>query len=289
VLPETTRIGRVRLRVASHEKSLSFYGSLLGLKGRALASGQVALTAGDDRDALLELIEQPGAHQQPVRAAGLYHTAFLLPSRADLGHALRRLSEARYPLQGGSDHGVSEALYLADPDGNGVEIYADRARERWPRSNGEIAMSTMPLDVESLLLEADSSESKSNSPWEGFPEGSTVGHVHLRVPSIEAARKLLVDTIGFDVISARYSGAIFVSAGGYHHHVAANIWEGANVPPLPDDASGLLDFEVIVPDAEEIQMIAERARSAGLPVEAVVSGIAVEHGGIRVHLVNRSG
>ncbi len=283
MLPVTTHIGCVRLRVASLDRSLGFYHELLGLQRESAAQGRATLRANGGGHPLVELVEKPGALPQPVRAAGLYHTAFLLPHRSDLGHALRRLAEAQYPLQGGSDHAVSEALYLADPDGNGVEIYADRPRELWPRANGEIAMATLPLDVDSLLAESDADF--AGGEWSGFPEGTKVGHIHLRVPSVEGARKLLVDVIGFDVISAKYPGAIFVSAGGYHHHVAANIWEGRSVPPLPSEAAGLIDFEIIAPDSSEIAAIAERARGAALQVDDVDNGIAIAHDGIRAQII----
>jgi catechol 2,3-dioxygenase len=281
VLPDTTHIGCVTLRVASLDKSLAFYESLLGLKSVGRNSATVALRSGAEGDALIALVEQPGVRRQPVRAAGLYHTAFLLPTRRDLGFALQRLVDQRYPMQGASDHAVSEALYLADPDGNGVEIYADRRREEWPRVNGELAMTSLPLNLESLIAEAAQSD---DSEWDGFPAGSTVGHIHLRVPSVERFRNFLTGIIGFDLISARYPGAVFVSAGGYHHHVAANVWEGTNVPPLPPDAAGLIEFEVVVPEVDAIGQIHARAAAAGVRTEHS-DGAVLESDGIRVRLV----
>jgi catechol 2,3-dioxygenase len=289
MLPAATHIGCVRLRVAALDRSLGFYSNLLGLNVQTETNAHATLGAPGAESALLELFERRGAKQQPVRAAGLYHTAFLLPTRVDLGHALRRLADVQYPLQGGSDHAVSEALYLADPDGNGVEIYADRPRDDWPRSaNGsEIAMTTLPLDVESLLVAADSDSHDRSEAWSGFPTGTVVGHVHLRVPSIDFARRLLVDVIGFDITASRYPGAIFVSAGGYHHHVAANVWDGPGIPPLPEDAAGLIDFDVIAPDAAEIELIAARASGSGLAVDMREDGIVIHDSGISVRL--RSG
>jgi catechol 2,3-dioxygenase len=288
-LPASTHIGRVRLRVASLTRALAFYQSLLGLVMLDQSAGRASLGAPGGTRALVELVEKPGAIRQPVRAAGLYHTAFLLPSRADVGHALRRVAEFDWPLQGAADHAVSEALYLADPDGNGVEIYADRPRESWPLSNGEIAMSTMPLDIESLLAASDSEQS-SGAGRRGFPAGSTVGHIHLRVPSVDEGRKLFVDVIGLDVTASGYPGALFMSAGGYHHHVAVNIWEGRNVPPLADNAAGLIDFELVVPDKPAIDAIAERARNNGIPVESIPDGAALTHaGGIRTLVQSGAG
>jgi catechol 2,3-dioxygenase len=288
MLPESTHIGGVKLRVASLTRSLEFYGTLLGLQPGAISGGRVALSAPQSDSPLVELVELPGAIQQPMQAAGLYHTAFLLPRRSDLGHALRRLAQSGWPLQGASDHAVSEALYLADPDGNGVEIYADRPREIWPRANNEIGMTTQRLDVESLLAESDADAQTSGSEWSGFPAGSTVGHIHLRVPSIEDGRILFVDIIGMDVTASRYPGALFMSAGGYHHHVAVNVWEGRNIPPLPANAAGLIDFEVVVPDAAAISAIAGRAAAAGIASETVDGEVVLIHaGGIRVVLTAR--
>jgi catechol 2,3-dioxygenase len=268
--------------VSSLDRAVAFYGDLLGLR-QERKDGRALMRAAGDNVALLELIEHPGAKPQPVPATGLFHTAFLLPRRSDLALALSRLTAARYPLQGASDHAVSEALYLADPDGNGVEIYADRPRESWTRANGEIVMTTMRLNLESLLAEVDAVA--GNDQWDGFPGGTVVGHIHLRVASIDRSRALLSEIIGFDIIVSRYPGAIFVSAGGYHHHVAANVWEGSNFPPLPGDAAGLIDFEIVVPDAEEIAAIGKRARTAGVHVESLAHGLAIGQDGIRVRIV----
>jgi catechol 2,3-dioxygenase len=278
-LPAATRVGRVRLRVSSLDAAREFYGTLLGLRPLD-AESEESVLAEPGGEALVSLEELPGARKQPVFSAGLYHTAFLLPRRADLGHMLRRLVEARWPLQGASDHGVSEALYLADPDGNGVEIYADRPGELWPRQNGQLAMTTARLDIDSLLDEADRDTPGSEGT---FPAGSSVGHIHLRVPSIEDGRKLFVDVIGFDVTGDNYPGALFMSAGGYHHHVAMNIWESRGAPPQPGDAAGLIDFEILVPDGDAISEIAGRATASGLALEQLPGGIAVTGAGaIRV-------
>jgi catechol 2,3-dioxygenase len=271
VLPTDTRIGSVNLRVASIGNALDFYGGILGLHVMQASAGTASVGAPNATRPLIQLVEHPGARRQPVRASGLYHTAFLLPRRTDLGLVLRHLADVRWPLQGGSDHAVSEALYLADADGNGVEIYADRPRGSWPRDGNEIAMTTIALDVEDLLRQSD----ESGELWSGMPEGTTVGHVHLRVPSVEMARELFVDIIGLDVTAANYPGALFMSAGGYHHHVAANIWEGRGVPPLPENAAGLLDFEILITDAAAINRIADRATTD----LAVAAGITVDRSG----------
>jgi catechol 2,3-dioxygenase len=195
------------------------------------------------------------------------------------------MSDARWPLDGASDHAVSEALYLSDPDGNGVEVYADRPRESWPRVDGQLAMTTLPLDLNNLIDAADA-ESAAGIAWSGFSTGAVVGHVHLRVSSVAAARALFVDAVGMDVTAANYPGAIFMSAGGYHHHVAANVWGGSNVPPLPSNAAGLLEFELIVPNGTAIEAIWKRARDGGVNAQQVSNGVALEYaGGIRVVVV----
>jgi catechol 2,3-dioxygenase len=269
------------------EGSLSFYRDLLGFRVAERSDSVALLCAPGAGSDLVRLTEKVGISRQPVHAAGLYHTAFLLPSRGDLGLALRRLGQEKWPLQGGSDHGVSEALYLADPDGNGIELYADRPRSEWPLHDGEIAMTTRALDVRGLLAAADDRASEAGS-WNGMPEGTTVGHIHLRVSSIEEGRRLFVDVIGLDVTSARYPGALFMSAGGYHHHVAINVWDGAGASPLPESAAGLLDFELIVPDAAAISAIVDRARSAGvLREQGEGEQPVLEYaGGIRVRIPN---
>ena len=288
-LPTATHIGGVSLRVSSLAAARDFYGGLLGMESRSRSDGRETFGAPNGQHALVELVEMKGALTQPIRAAGLYHTAFLLPSRSGLGHMLRKLAESEWPLTGASDHLVSEALYLDDPDGNGVEIYADRPRESWRRENGSIAMATEHLDLRSLLAASDR-ETAAGFEWRGFPEGSVVGHVHLRVPSIEAARVFFVDSIGMDITASGYPGALFMSAGGYHHHVAANIWQGRNVPPLPANAAGLLHFEIIVPEESTIAWIAANADKAGLVVtQDGGAGISIEGaGGIMVKVRPRS-
>jgi catechol 2,3-dioxygenase len=285
-LPSATQIGCVHLRVAAIDTAVKFYAGLLGMHVRKSDAGSATL--GTELRPLVELTELPGAARQPVRASGLYHTAFLLPNRAGLGHMLRRVAQARWPLDGASDHAVSEALYLSDPDGNGVEIYADRARDSWPRVGGQVAMTTLPLDINNLVDTADA-ESAAGVVWRGFPAESVVGHVHLRVSSIAAARALYVDTVGLDITADNYPGALFMSAGGYHHHVAANIWGGSDAPPLRADTAGLIAFELIVPDTGAIEAIRLRALESEIPVEQVQNGIALTYaGGIRTLVVTRS-
>jgi len=257
-----TRLGPVHLTVADLSRSLTFYGEAIGLR-LLRRDSNAALLGADGGTPSLVLTELRGARRKPARSTGLYHVAILLPARADLARALRRLEEVRHPLQGASDHLVSEALYLADPDGNGIEIYADRPRDQWPRFRGGLQMATEPLDVHGLLsaLDADA------APWRGLPPATTIGHVHLHVADLDAAYAFYVGTVGFDLVLRFGGSAAFVSAGGYHHHLGLNTWAGVGAPPPPPDAVGLRAFTVIVPDDDELARVLGRARAAAVKIE----------------------
>jgi catechol 2,3-dioxygenase len=209
------------------------------------------------------------AHAPRVRATtGLYHFAILVPSRRDLARSLRRLAETETVLQGAADHGVSEALYLADPDGNGIEIYRDRARADWPIVGGQLRMSADPIDLDALLNEAAEAERPSGDP-DAFrmAAATTIGHVHLHVSDLDAARRFYVDVIGFDLMQRYGPSALFVAAGGYHHHVGLNTWAGVGAPPPPPGAIGLRYFELKLSEAAAIQPVVSRLRDAGVEVE----------------------
>jgi catechol 2,3-dioxygenase len=256
-LPAATRIGRVTLRVADLERSLSFYTSALGFEIHDRRPGGTSLAAAGA--VVLELVELPGAPPKPEKATGLYHYAVLLPSRADLGRMLRHLIDTRTPLQGASDHLVSEALYLADPDENGIEIYRDRPRAEWPLQGDRIRMATDPLDADGILGEAD----REGKPFAGLPAGTIIGHMHLQVGDIPAAGEFYVQRLGFDVVAAMPS-ALFVSAGGYHHHVGMNTWTSRGQGPVSGTA-GLEEFEIVFPDAASRDAAARRIHPSGQP------------------------
>jgi catechol 2,3-dioxygenase len=258
-------IGDVHLTVSSLERSVTFYTERLGFKVHARERERAHLGAGGDD--LLVLVEAPEASR--VRGTtGLYHFAVLVRSRADLARSLRRLAETDTVMQGFADHGVSEALYLADPDGNGIEIYRDRPRSDWPIVAGQIRMGTDPLDVDDLLREP------VQPGWE-LAAGTVIGHVHLHVSDLAAAEAFYIGVLGFELMQRYGPGAIFVSSGGYHHHVGLNTWAGVGAPPPPPGAIGLRHFTVRFSDLEARDRVASRLASAGIPYDERDGGLLV--------------
>jgi catechol 2,3-dioxygenase len=222
----------------------------------------VLLSATGSRPVLLSLTERPGAHPKPRRSTGLFHVAIRLPSRYELARILRRLVAEGRGVDGLSDHKVSEALYLSDPDGNGLELYRDRPRDQWPIHNGMVEMTTDPLDIEALLAEA------GDEPWTGIAPGTDIGHVHLHVANLREAEAFYGDLLGLQVMQRTYPGVLFVAAGGYHHHVGLNIWAGEGAPPPPPDAVGILSYSLQIPDKQAWQTAVDRIKAAGVKIEA---------------------
>jgi catechol 2,3-dioxygenase len=257
-----TAIGAVRLTVADLARSRQFYERAIGLQGTERGDETLALGVPGE-EPMIELVADPAAAPLNHRATGLYHLAILLPTRHDLALALRRLIDTRWPLSGASDHLVSEALYLSDPDDNGIEIYRDRPREQWPHAGGTLQMATNPLDLESVLGELTSNDDRAES----VPPGTRIGHVHLQVADLEAAEAFYAGALGFDVVVRGYPGALFVSAGGYHHHIGLNTWQSAGGSPPPPGSIGLRAFEVELPNREELERTLERAQAAGVDAE----------------------
>jgi catechol 2,3-dioxygenase len=257
-----THMGRVALVVADLARSLAYYQEGIGLKVLDQSASHTIL--GVDGRELLWLEEQPGAKPFPSRGySGLYHYAILLPSRQELGVELRHLAESQTPIGGASDHGVSEALYLTDPDGHGIEIYRDRPREEWPRrADGELAMVTDPLDAQGIVAAGQ------GMAWQGMPAETTMGHVHLHVSQLDAAQDFYVNKLGFDLIQNYGGHASFISAGGYHHHLGMNVWAGVGVPPAPEDRARLLWYEVVLPDQDALEATMERLRASGVSPQA---------------------
>jgi catechol 2,3-dioxygenase len=252
----------VALRASDVERSAGFYARLVGLEVGRLEANRAVLTAPGAGPVLLELrlAERPGP--APRRATGLFHTAFRYPRRAQLASTLRELAQARTPLSGASDHLVSEALYLDDPDGLGIELYRDRPREEWPPPEpGErVRMDTLPLDLESLAAEPGPDTERAAD--------ADVGHVHLKVADIAAAEAFWTGAIGLEVM-ARYGGeASFLASDGYHHHVGVNTWLSAGAPPEPADRPGVDSVVLAIGDDPGLSAAAaERLESAGAPVD----------------------
>lgn len=262
-----TGVGPVALTVGDLERSERFYRDMIGFKVLGRMGDTITLGA-DGTTALLAITGQPGARRLP-RTTGLYHFAILVPSRVALARSLRQLAEAHWPLSGASDHLVSEALYLDDPDGNGIEIYRDRPREEWPRPNGQIQMATDPLSIDSLIDEL----AHDPSPWNGIAPGTIIGHVHLHVADLRAAEEFYHGVLGFDIIQRYGPSALFVSAGGYHHHIGLNTWAGVGAPPPPPGSVGLRSFDIRLPDAATRDALLERVRAAGIATEEVAHGV----------------
>lgn len=251
------RIGTVRLKVRDLDAVSAFYRSVLGLT--PIETGDRRITLGTEAAPLIELRGDPALAPHDPRQAGLFHTAFLMPSRTDLARWLAHVAATGVRLQGASDHIVSEAIYLADPEGNGIEVYADRPVSRWRGPNGEIRMTTDPLDVQDLLKAAGDTE------WRDFPDNGMIGHVHLQVGDTEAADRFYRDVLGLD-IAARYPGASFYGSGGYHHQLAGNVWNSRRAETRPEGMSGLDAVEIVVGETVDVAAITARGESAGVEV-----------------------
>jgi catechol 2,3-dioxygenase len=275
VLPATLRLGAVHLTVTDLDRSVGFYQDSLGLQLHRREDPVAALGAGEDD--LVVLHEESGA-RPAGRHAGLYHFALLYPTRGELARAVQRLALTRTSISGASDHGVSEAIYLPDPDGNGIELYADRPREAWPPAGaGErVGMFTRPLDVEGLLAAA-----ADGPPERHAAPGLRMGHVHLHVGDIDAARDFYAGVLGFEPM-ATYPGALFLAAGGYHHHVGLNTWRGEGVGPAPAGTVGLREWTIVL-DAGSLAKLGDRLAAAGLGDGDVLA----DPWGIRVRFTSR--
>jgi catechol 2,3-dioxygenase len=265
VIDPQTVIGEVHLTISDLDRSLRFYQQQLGFIIHHRSDRIARIGAGGSD--LLVLSQCENAPR--VRGTtGLYHFAILVPSRADLARALRRLVDTDTVMQGAADHGVSEALYLADPDGNGIEVYRDRPREQWPRVGGALRMGADPLDMNAILAEA------AGDGGAGLTTGTTIGHVHLHVSRLTDAERFYVDVLGFELMQRYGPSALFVSAGGYHHHVGLNTWAGVGAPPPPPGALGLRHVVVRMTGAGAAAAT-DRLREAAVPFESTLGGTLV--------------
>ncbi len=269
-IAEQTEIGWVELRVADLHAAIAFYGEVVGLMPASLprtpagAEGQPGVALAVDRASapLVYLSADPHARPRPARTSGLYHTAIRYPSRLGLAQALRRMAVQQYPLGGASDHGVSEALYTSDPDGNGVELYVDCPREEWTVEDGRVAMVTEQLDLDRLLDLV-----RDKRAEQAAPQGTAIGHMHLQVADLARSRVFYHGLLGLDVTQESYPGALFLSAGGYHHHLGLNTWAGRGAPPPPEGSLGLAAYSIRLPDEASWQELVRRAEAQGVPLE----------------------
>ena len=260
VIDPGTTVGLLALTVADLERSVAYYTGPIGLAVLGRSEGEVTLGV-TDRPLLL-LREQPGAEEWPRGGAsytGLYHFALLLPTRLDLGRWLTHWLSQGLPLPGQGDHLVSEAFYLEDPDGHGIEIYRDRPREEWTWQGGQVRMASDPVDIIGMLSEAKF----SGQPWTGMPDGTRLGHMHLQVGNIPQASAFYHDILGFDIVAAMPT-ALFISAGGYHHHLGMNIWHSQGATPAPDESVKLRFFTIDLPTEAARQAVVARLDGAGV-------------------------
>ncbi|MBT2679925.1 VOC family protein [Bacillus sp. ISL-35] len=257
--PPVTFVGRVDLKVQDLERSVAFYQNVIGFKVFEKTERSAKFTA-DGRNVLLSVEQPEDVVPKQRRTTGLYHFAILLPRRADLANILKHFVQARFPLQGASDHLVSEALYLADPDGNGIEIYIDRPASGWTWNESQVVMTTDPLDAESLL------EEDKGGSWNGLPAGTVMGHIHLHVSELAKTEDFYTKGLGFDVVSRYGPQALFISTGKYHHHIGLNTWNGVGAPKPAENSVGLGSFSLVLPDEESVKETIARLSSIGASV-----------------------
>ncbi len=271
-------IGAVGLSVADLDRTAAYYRDVIGLKLIDRTDGVATLGAGGV--VLLELTQARNLKPDDQRSAGLYHTAFLMPTRADLARWVLHIARRRDPIAGASDHGVSEAFYLDDPEGNGIEVYSDRPAQSWQWRDGLVAMPTKPLDVEAIVAEVEGKETE----FAGVPEGMRIGHIHLRVGDLDSAENFYRGTIGLD-LTRRRQGAAFMSSGHYHHHVAGNIWHSAGAPARDPDRAGLAWFSMLAADSATFEAACKRLEAAGASAQSIANGIETQDPwGTRVRL-----
>ena len=256
MIDPATAIGAVHLTIADLPRSRQFYENVIGLHPLRIDDQEALLGVGERP--LLYLRALPGARSYR-RYTGLYHFALRVPTRAGLAHTLRHLASAQAPFVGFADHHVSEAIYLTDPDGHGIEIYRDRPRSDWADAQGRFFMTTERLDIDDLLSE------RWQGAWQGLPDGTDMGHIHLQVADVAEAQSFYTGGLGFGTM-IDLSGASFLSAGGYHHHIGLNAWNSSGAPAPPADAARLLAYEVLLPDATALAAVVAAATAAGTPL-----------------------
>lgn len=281
----STQIAHLELQVADLANMRAFYGNLMGFQLIEEKDSQARLSPTGQAPALITLTERKDARPQPAHVTGLYHTAFRFPNRQKLANELLRIVAARWPLQGASDHRVSEAIYLADPEGNGIEIYRDRPREQWSKLQETVQMGNGPLDLQKLVEEADQTAAQDRK----LDPATDIGHIHLQVSDLGSADAFYHELLGLDIVMSMPT-ALFMSAGGYHHHVGANIWHSRGAARRTDDLLGLRSYAFLIPDEVGWLAVHERLLRSAKPLTAVDRdgrlGVMVEdQDGIRVELL----
>lgn len=264
-LPAGAHIGGISLTVASLDRSVSFYSQVLGFHLLKRQGDEAALSVGLEGRPTITLREKEGAKPRPFGTTGLYHLAILYPTREALGTALHTLLRQEYPVRGASNHGVSEAIYIVDPDKNGIELYADLPRKEWKWVGNEVQMVTDPLDVERLLEE---SPPVGSAP---IPPRTMIGHVHLQVSDLERSAHFYHELLGFRLTQSTYPGALFLAAGEYHHHIGINIWGGGGAPPPPPDSTGMRSFTIVIPGKGSFEGLVAHLNASGVDVFPEVS------------------
>jgi catechol 2,3-dioxygenase len=267
-LDPKTKLGYVHLTISDMERAISFYQNVMGFQVHQREGDTTYLGSGSEN--ILALTEVPGATLIP-RRTGLYHFAVLTPSRRALGKSLQHLIETETPLQGGADHLVSEALYLSDPDGNGIEIYRDRPRSEWQYENGNLKMGTEPLDYRGIINETNGDPGE----WTGLEPSTRLGHIHLHVADLKSASDFYENVLGFDFLINYMGSAAFLSVGGYHHHIGLNIWNGIGTPPPPPDSAGLRYFSIQLVGEEEQKRLEGRFTKNQINFEVTPDGLFV--------------
>lgn len=257
--PPVTFVGQVNLKVQDLQRSLSFYTEVIGFKVLVQNENSAKLSA-DGKTALLSIEQPVDIMPKQGRTAGLYHFALLLPTRADLGRVLDHLLKSGYPLQGASDHLVSEAIYLADPDGNGIEIYSDRPASEWDWNGETVMMATDAMDAKSVLAEG------LNGTWNGLPEDTVMGHIHLHVSELSKTEEFYTRGLGFEVVCRYGSQALFISSGRYHHHIGLNTWNGVGAPTPPANSVGLDSYTLMLPNEDSLKQTIAQLKTVGADV-----------------------
>ncbi|MBX3064807.1 MAG: VOC family protein [Anaerolineae bacterium] len=278
----TTRLGHVHYTVANLDRQIAFYRDILGFKLHWRNDASAGLGAGGKED-LLRFTELANA-RRTRGTTGLYHTAFLVPTRWDLAQLLKRIAETRTRIQGMSNHGTHHAIYLPDAEGNGIELAWDFPQDQWPKSFEEMLQNNRGLAPEEVFSSLDD----RSAEWEGLDPATKVGHVHLHVSQLPPTKRFYYDILGFELpfdtkgvaptsrMAQQFTeSAIFFAAGSYHHHIGTNVWQGVGAPPPPADATGLRYFTIVVPNKTELDRLIERTKEAGIAVEQTADGMLV--------------